>query len=352
MALRAKNTGWRSLFIGLAAALISTAAVAEEVEHPDVKITLDWAFQGPQSFFLYGLENGRFKAEGINATVDRGTGSTDVMTRVASGAYDFGWADIATMIKFSAENPDSKLIAVYVTGGNSPLAVITLKGRGIETPKDLEGRKLGATAGSAAFTLFDAFADSAGFDAKKVTWQQLSGQLREPMMVRGDVDAVAGFTTSSLMTVVDLDVPFDNIVAFRYNDYGVKQYGTAIITRPEFVKKNPKTVAAVVRAINNALKDAIAKPQESVKTIKSRDPLVNLDTECVRLTMGLKNLTLTPEFKEKGLSSIDKGRLEASIEETAKAFDLKEVPSTDDVFTAAYLPPVKDRMPPALGSCK
>ncbi|MHA6688617.1 ABC transporter substrate-binding protein [Mesorhizobium sp. A556] len=171
-------------------------------------------------------------------------------------------------------------------------------------------------------------------------------------MVRGEVDAVAGFTTSSLMSVVDLGVPFEKIVALRYNDFGVKQYGTAIIVRPEFAQKNPKTVAAAVRAINNSLKDAIAKPQESVKAITSRDSLANLGTECVRLTMGLENLTLTPEFKEKGLSTIDTKRLEDSMEETAKAFDIKDVPSIDEVFTTAYLPPVEDRMPPALGSCK
>jgi len=333
-----------------AGALLGSAAQAQ-VETPDVKITLDWAFQGPQSIFLYGLEEGRFKAEGVRPTIDRGSGSSDVMTRVASGAYQFGWADIATMIKFNAENPNNKLIAVYVTGGNSPLAVVTVEGRGIKTPKDLQGRTLGATAGSAAFTLFDVFAQSAGFDPKTITWKQLSGQLREPMMVRGTVDAVAGFTTSSIMSVVQLGVPLEKIVTFRYNDYGVKQYGTAIIVRPDFIKQNPKTVSAVVRAINNAQKDAIAHPKQSVESIKARDPLVDLKIECVRLVDGLQNLTLTDEFKKKGLSSVDEKRLAASIEETVKAFGLKSSPTVAEVFTAAYLPPAQDRMPPALGSC-
>jgi NitT/TauT family transport system substrate-binding protein len=337
--------------IGLAIALGTSVVGAQGIETPDVKITLDWAFQGPQSIFLYGVQEGRFKKEGINATIDRGSGSSDVMTRVASKAYQFGWADIATMIKFNAEHPDNKLIAVYVTGGNSPLAVVTVQGRGIKTPKDLEGRTLGAAAGSAAFTLFDVFAAKAGFDPSKVTWRQLSGQLREPMMVRGEVDAVAGFTTSSIMSVVQLGVPMEKIVVLNYNDYGVKQYGTAIIARPDFVKQNPKTVAAVVRAINNSQKDAIANPQASVKSILARDNLADLKIECVRLVDGLKNLTLTPEFRKGGLSTIDDKRLEDSIEETVKAFGLKSSPPASEVFTAAYLPPVKDRIPPPLGSC-
>lgn len=334
-----------------AASLVTTGVQAQGVETPEVKITLDWAFQGPQSIFLYGLDQGRFKNEGLRPTIDRGSGSSDVMTRVASRAYQFGWADIATMIKFNAENPGSKLMAVYVTGGNSPLAVVTVEGRGIKTPKDLEGKTLGATAGSAAFTMFNEFAKTAGVDPSKITWRQLSGQLREPMMVKGNVDAVAGFTTSSIMSVVQLGVPLEKVVTLRYNDYGLKQYGTAIIVRPDFAKQNPKTVAAVVRAINNSLKDAIANPQQSVAAIKPRDALVDLKTECIRLVEGLETLTLTSEFNSKGISSVDPKRMADSIDETVKAFELKSKPAADEVFTTAFLPPAAERMPPKLGSC-
>ena len=274
------------------------------------------------------------------------------MVRVASGAYAFGWADIATMVKFNAENPGKELVAVYVTGGNSPLAVVTVEGRGVKVPKDLEGRKLGATAGSAAFTLFDIFAKNAGFDPKTVTWQQMSGQLREPMMVRGDVDAVAGFTTSSIMSVVALGVPLAKVVTLRYNDYGVKQYGTAIVTRPGFAAENPKTVAAMVRAINASFKDAIADPTASVAAIKARDPLADPATECTRLVEGLETLTLTEAFKTKGISTVDDDRMKASIDEIVAAYNLKSALPVDKVFTRAYLPPEADRVPPALGACK
>jgi NitT/TauT family transport system substrate-binding protein len=339
--------------ITLVALVAGAVAVhAQNVERKDVKISLDWAFQGPQSIFLYGLERGRFQKEGLNVTIDRGSGSADTITRVASGAYDFGWADLATMTKFNAQNPDKELLAVYITGDNSPLAIVTVEGRGIKTPKDLEGKKLGATAGSAALALFDAFAEKAGIDPKKIAWQQISGQLREPMMVRGDLDAVAGFTTSSIMSVVDLGVPLQQVVVLRYNDFGVKQYGTAIFARPDFVKTNPMTVAAVVRAVNNALKDAIADPKASVKTILARDPLVNLDTECIRLFDGLETLTLTQHFRTEGLSSVDNARMKSSIDETLAAFQIKADVPIEKVFTAAFLPPIAERIPPQPGSCK
>ena len=342
----------RRLLLATATCLATaTAALAQAPETKDVKITLDWAFQGPQSVFLYGNETGEFAKRGMTAQIDRGTGSSDTLVRVASGAYQFGWADIATMIKFNAENPGKDLVAVYVTGGNSPLAVVSIAGRGIATPKDLEGRTLDAAAGSAALTLFDAFAAAAGFDSSKVKWKLVGGALREPLMVRGEADALAGFTSSSILSVVELGVPLQNVVVLRYNDYGVKQYGTAIIMRPDFARANPATTRAVVAAINAAFKDAIANPQASTESIRARDPLVNTKTECARLVDALQTLTLTDEFKTQGLSSTNDARMNAAIAETLQAFKIDKPIAASAVFDKTYLPPEPDRMPPALGAC-
>ena len=346
------RTSLAAVAVSAAFALAAPAQAQDaKVEHPDVKLSLDWAFQGPQSVYLYGQEKGFYKDHGLNVQIDRGSGSGDTVLRVASGAYDFGWADIASMVKFNLQNPDKQLVAVYMTGANSPLAVVTIKGRGIEEPKDLAGKTLTATAASSALALFDLFAEKNDLDPKSVTWKQVSGQLREPMMVRGESDALAGFTTSSIMTVADLGVPMDDIVVLRYNDYGVKQYGTAIMVRPDFLEKNPETVRAMVAAINESFKAAITDPKASVQTLKARDPLANAAVECPRLIEGLKNLTLSDEFKEKGLSTVDMDRLSASIDEIKKVYKIDGDLPLDHVYTADYLPSQDKRMPPELGSC-
>ncbi len=66
---------------------------------------------------------------------------------------------------------------------------------------------------------------------------------------------------------------------------------------------------------------------------------------------GLETLTLTPEFKKNGISSVDTKRMAGSIDETVKAFDLKTRPAVEEVFSAAYHPAATDRVPPPPGSC-
>ncbi|MCC6609269.1 MAG: ABC transporter substrate-binding protein [Burkholderiales bacterium] len=336
----------------LIAALLWAAVPAQaDVEKKSVKITLDWAFQGPQSVFTLAEQRGYFQREGVSVTIDRAGGSGETIIRVASGAYDFGWADFATMVKYDATNPGQRLIGVYMSGDKSPNAVMAVKGRRVAKPKDLEGKTLGSTAGSAAHAMFPLFAGKVGVDPSTIQWKMVSGALREPMLARGEVDAVAGFVTSSVMSLVELGIPQENVIVYNYNDFGLSQYGTVLFAKASFVESNPKTVAAVVRAYNQALKDAIADPDASVATLKARDPLLNLDIECRRLMVGL-NLTATPNFNKEGLSAVDPKRLSDSIDEIRRAFNFKEPIPNDSVYTEAFLPPRAERMPPPLGACK
>jgi len=336
----------------LASALLcATVSAQADVEKKSIKITLDWAFQGPQSIFTLAEQRGYFKREGLDVTIDRAAGTNETVVRVASGAYDFGWADFPTMVKYNAANPGQRLLGLYMSGDKSPNAVMVVKGRGTAAPKDLEGKTLGSTAGSAANAMFPLFAAKVGIDTAKVQWKMVSGSLREPMLARGEVDGVAGFLTSSVMSLVELGIPQDNIITFNYNDFGLKQYGTVLWAKASFAQSNPKTVAAVVRAYNQALKDAIADPEAAVATLKARDGLLNLDIECKRLMVAL-DLTATPNFNKEGLSSVDQTRLSESISEIRRVFNYKDPIANDSVYTDAFLPAKTDRMPPKLGSCK
>ncbi len=335
----------------LAAILCVSAPASAQVEKKDIKITLDWAFQGPQSVFTLADLRGYFKREGISATIDRASGTNETVVRVASGAYDFGWADFPTMVKYNATNPQTPLIGIYMSGDKSANSVMAVKGRGVAVPKDLEGKTLGSTAGSAANAMFPLFAEKVGIDPAKVQWKMVSGALREPMLVRKEVDGVGGFMTSSVMSLVELGIPQEDIVIMNYNDFGLSQYGTVLWAKAEFVKNNPKTVAAVVRAYNQALKDAIAEPDAAVATLKPRDGLLNLEVECKRLLIAL-DLSTTPDFNKEGLSSVDPKRLQASIEEIRRVFGYKDEIPANSVYTAEFLPPKADRMPPKLGACK
>lgn len=328
-----------------ATALAVLATVAPVRAQTPVKVTLDWAFQGPQAPFLLALERGYYKAEGLDVTIDRGEGSGAVPTRIAAGTYDIGFGDINPMIRFKAER-DSDLIAVAVLYDASPLAAITLKKTGITTPKQLEGRTLAAPETDSGRQLFPAFAKATGIDPGAIKWQTVTPQLRETMLAQGQVDAITGFLTTGIFSLRAARIPDDEIVVMRYRDHGVALYSNALITSKTFAEANPKAVSGFVKATLKAHIDAVKEPQAAIDALKKRDPLIDPAIELARMKLAFEELMLSDSAKANGLSHVDPARMGAAIGILKATYTFPKDLTAADVFTDAYLPPKADRMLP------
>jgi NitT/TauT family transport system substrate-binding protein len=71
-----------------------------------IKFQLDWRFEGPGGA-VPGAARPRAtsRTRSSTVTVDAGNGSGGTVTRVASGSYDMGFADMAALMEFQANNP-------------------------------------------------------------------------------------------------------------------------------------------------------------------------------------------------------------------------------------------------------
>jgi len=337
----------KALAVVLATAFVAiTAQSAVAADPVKLKFTLDWKFEGPLAIYLMADAKGYFKAEGLDITIDTGTGSAGAVNRVASGAYEAGIADINSVIEFGVKNPAQAMKAVYMSYNFPPYGIFALKKSGIAKPEDLKGKKLGAPGFDAARATWPAFAAKVGVPADSVTWTSMDPPLREPMLVRGDVDAISGFSFTSILNLEAAGAKPEDLVVFNYSDYGVKLYGNAIIVSPKFAKEHPEAVKGLIAATVKATKEAIVDPAATVKYIKPRDPLADEALELKRLKMALAASIVTPDVREDGLGAIRADRLTASIDELAAALKLASKPKAEDVFDASFLPPAADRKLP------
>jgi NitT/TauT family transport system substrate-binding protein len=65
---------------------LATAGLTALAQKSPVKFALDFTIQGPQGIFLLANDKGYLEKEGIEATIDRGFGSGDTVSKVAAGA--------------------------------------------------------------------------------------------------------------------------------------------------------------------------------------------------------------------------------------------------------------------------
>ena len=333
-------------FLRILAGTVLTLAAALPASAQDTKIkfTLDWRFEGPSALFLAAQSKGYFKQEKLDVTIDAGAGSGAAVTRVATGAYDLGFADISALIEFLGNNPAAitKPQAIYMVYESTPSAVLALKKSGIKSPADLAGKTLGAPVFDAGRKAFPILARANKVDLAKVQWKTMDPPLRETMLQRGDVDAITGFTFTSYLGLVARGVKEEDIVMFKYNDYGAELYGNAIIASPKFLADNPAAVRGFLRAITRAIKDVVANPEASIAYVKQRDPLIAEAIELRRLKMAIEFVD-TPIARKDGLGAINKVRFDNTIDRVVAAFGIKSQVSPDGIFNSSFLPSSAER---------
>jgi NitT/TauT family transport system substrate-binding protein len=332
----------RTTLLAAASIALLTALPLRAQETP-VKFQLDWRFEGPSALFLVPAAKGYFKAEKLNVGIDAGNGSGGTVTRVASGTYDMGFADLAALMEFHANNPTApnKPVAVMMVYNNTPAAVLALKKSGIKTPADLSGKKMGAPVFDAGRRAWPIFAKANG--VKDVAWTAMDPPLRETMLVRGDIDAITGFSFTSLLNLEARGVKTEDIVVLPYAQHGVKLYGNVIIAGEDFLKKNPEAVKAFLRAFTKGVKDVIADPKAATAAVKERDGIVNADLELRRLKLALDQTVLTADAKAEGFGDVNAGRLALMASQVSDAFATKERVNANAVWNGGFLPSVTDR---------
>ncbi len=328
--------------LATAAATILLAGPA--LAQTNMPFALDWRFEGPSAPYFLAIDNGHFAAQGLSVEVTAGQGSLDAIPKVATGAFPVGFADMASLIKFIDQNPDAPVTAVMMFYDKPAFAIVGRKSLGIETPKDLEGRVLGAPPPDGAWAQFPIFAAENDLDTSAITIEPVGFPTREPMLAEGQVAAVTGFSFTSFLGTSRLGVPEDDLTVLLMADYGVDLYGNAIIVNTDFAAANPDAVTGFLTAVVAGLRDTVADPAAGVAAIAARNPALDSGLEERRLEIALRDNILTDWVMENGVGGIDDARFARSIEQIAMTYEFNTEPDPARFFDAGFLPDASLRM--------
>lgn len=324
--------------IGAILGLMETPALAQKVT--PIKMAIGWLPEGQFNFVFVAKEKGFFQKHGLDVTVDNLKGSGAALNGLAGGHYDAVIADMGMMIAGVGRGFDH--ISLAVIQHKSPAGVVALEGRGIEKPKDLEGKTYVTDHASGERVAWKAFVKMAGIDESKVKILFAEPRVWDAMLLEGKVDVRGSFYCAVAPGYWAKGIRFKQIL---FANYGVKMYSLSVVTRAETLGKRPEVMQAFTTAILEGLKYSYLHPEEGVAAHLKAVPDYRDTAEnrtMIRHGLGCTAaLGLVDTVKEKGLGWMEREVVESTIDLISTHVGLEKKPPADRVFTNRFAGAVK-----------
>ena len=210
-----------------------------------------------------GVQEGLFEAEGLDVTLTLAQGGAAIVPAVTSGQMDFGFSNITSMIVGRSKGLPVQMVA---PGGSSTgdtqadfASVMTLPDSGIETTKDLEGKKIGVNAlNNISDSTISEAVKQAGGDYESINFVEIPFPELSAQLAAGTVDAIAAVEPFVTIAKANGAVPVFSNYAEPVDDLTVAVY----FASDEYVQKNPEIVEKFVRAIKASQEFAEANPDK------------------------------------------------------------------------------------------
>ncbi|MBF9032510.1 ABC transporter substrate-binding protein [Rhodobacterales bacterium HKCCE3408] len=249
-------------------ALVATGAMAQD----EVTLQLQWVTQAQFAGYYVALENGYYEEEGLDVIIQPGGPDIAPPQVLAGGGADamLNWMPSA----LAARERGLPVVNIYQPFVRSGLQLTCWADSGIESPEDLAGHSVAHWFFGNEYT-FLGWMNQLGIPVdgsdEGVTLLQ-AGFNVDPLLQR-QADCISTMTYNEYWQIIDAGVSPDEIVNFRYSEYGVDTLEDGLwvlednLDDPEFFDK----MVRFVRASQRGWEWAAENPDEAAMIVLSYD---------------------------------------------------------------------------------
>ncbi len=306
-------------FIRGAALALAALAFAQSPAFAQEKVLFlnDWLPAGDKAPAYIAKVKGLFAAEGLEVTIQSGRGSSDVVTKLATGAADMGQGGISALLQAKAQS-NVPVTAIYSIYTKQPDAIFTAEGSGISSLKDLPGKKIATATFSASNVSWPLVLQANGIDPAKVELLKVDPGALAPMLASGKVDGTISWVTTAPVFAGPLSEVNKKLVIIPWSTQGFVGYGLSLFASDKILKERPETVRKFVRAWVKATELANADPTVAGTSVKAIVPEVNAETGAKQWASAIP-LIVNEISKKDGLGAFEPKLLATTWEWVAKA---------------------------------
>lgn len=254
--------------------LIFIVSCGKSKSSQKIKIVLDWVPNTNHTGLYVAKDLEYFKEEGLEVEiVQPPEGSTTAL--IGAGGAEFGISFQDTLAKsFAKENP-VPVTAIAAILQHNTSGIISLKEKGIDSPKKLEGKKYATWEDNIEQAILKKLVtdDKGDFSKVKLIPYTITDVVTG---LKTDVDAVwVYYAWDGIATQkAGLQTNF-----LKIRDYGeeLDYYSPVIIANNDYLKKNPETAKKVLKAIRKGYEYAMKNPENSAKILVKNSPELDIN---------------------------------------------------------------------------
>lgn len=302
---------------GAALALFATAAQANE----PVTFMIDWLPAGDKAAAYLGVKSGIFEAAGLDVTIQSGRGSSDVVTKLGTGAADIGTGGLSALLQAKAEGdvPVTAIASIYTS---QPDAIFTTEGSGIAALKDLVGKKIATATFSSSNVVWPVLLEANGIDPSAITVIKADPGALAPMLATGQVDATINWLTVAPVFEGPLKEAGKTLETLPWSGMGFDGYGLSLFASDKMIAERPEVVKAFVAAYEKAQDAAIADPKAAGDALAAMVSEVNAADAATQFEVSIP-LIVNETSKKDGPGVFEPALLKETWDWVAKAQNLK-----------------------------
>ncbi len=255
-------------------AVAQNATSISPADSQKVIVRFTWKVKGEYAPLYVALDKGYYAAEGLDVQFAEGSGSETVVKMIGLGTDNIGYGSATVIPEAVDRGLPVEVVAVYQP--SVPIALISFPDEQLNTPKDLEGKKIGISIGEVFANVLEPFAKFNNIDLNKVTVVLAENSVRNAQFSTRKIDVTTVFLNNELPF-------FEKKLSVRFNvlkigDYGLNLLGASFFVNDGFAKANPELLRKLLRATGKGYRDAKADP-ESATDIMAKHMRTAIDRE-------------------------------------------------------------------------
>ncbi len=317
--------------LGVAAAAVPSAQAQDRA-----LLQLDWIPTGEHAAYFAGAARGFWREQGIELALARGYGSGDTVTKIATGAAQFGVADVGAVFAARARQnvPVRSISAVYT---HSPHSLFVLRSSGITTFQGLEGRRISITPGNSHRLYFPEVARRAGTNPDRIVWVNTDASAMAAMLISRRVDAAPFYSIHHFYQNRAAQRAGEEIIVLPFVQTGFAIYAASLIASDEMIERNPDLLRRFLRGAQRSFEWSNANQAEACRHHVQRNPEVE-QQDCEGSLRATMSFVFNEHQQQTGLGRFAPDRLAFTWRVVAESLELPQAWDPMQAVNTTLLP--------------